>query len=182
MPGVRKLPAELAPAPVEPKRARTTRAKGTETTETPDAPVESAVDAPAAPAGPWGQGDAGDAPEGSVDAVLAGMQSARPVSAPPATTTRRRSNGGGPEPIKGDRSTQWGKGELSNKISEWLRLHPLVNFSATEMTRELNAARAQNGPIAQTGSVAYTLDRLVTAGTALLAQDAPRRYQAAPEK
>lgn len=195
MPGVRKIPAELADALTaaepKPKRNRASKSDDDVPAEVKALPgyvepdgtgsAESAVGASNVVAGPWGNPDAVDAPEGSVDAVLADLQSVAPVSAPPAQAVRRAGRArasGGVEIVKGNRATQWAKGQLVQAIvAQLAAAGPRDDFSATEMTRRLNEARtAETDPIAQNGSVAFALDKMASAGTATLTQDKPRRY------
>ncbi len=143
-------------------------------------------------AGPWGTpGDVeavtGD-PDG-VDGVLADLMAARPVSAPPAPAPRQRANAstdprprreaGGAVPVRGDKSTQWGRGQLAAAIVAVLdERGPEWDCTASGMTKVLNESRAADGtaPIAQAGAVKYALERLVDGGTAVRTSEAPKRY------
>lgn len=177
MPGVRKLPVECAPVAAEPKASGGNRRRKVETVEV--AFVEPAVQPEAAPVpdGPWDGVDGSDAAPGSVDAVLSQMQAVAPVSAPPAPTPRRRNGSTGPAIIKGNRSTQWGKGELVAAITAWMAARRGMSLSPTEVTAGLNLARPDDSaPIAQNGSVAFALDAMSRKGLVDLIQDKPRRY------
>jgi hypothetical protein len=141
-------------------------------------PAESDAEPPNDADGIWGTPEAVDAPEGSLEAVLADLRSVRPVSAPPAPTPRvggQRKEAGGVIAVKGNKATQWQRGQLNSAITEVLFL--LDDGTATDVTRALNLRRADDtAPIAQAGAVKYALEKLVDSGYARRTSEAPKRY------
>jgi hypothetical protein len=141
-------------------------------------PAESDAEPPNDADGIWGTPEAVDAPEGSLEAVLADLRSVRPVSAPPAPTPRvggQRKEAGGVIAVKGNKATQWQRGQLNAAITEVLFL--LDDGTATDVTRALNLRRADDtAPIAQAGAVKYALEKLVDSGYARRTSEAPKRY------
>jgi hypothetical protein len=149
--------------------------------EPPGADAENDAEPSNVVPGPWGSPGDVDAPEGSVEAVLADLQAVRPVSAPPAQTPRAggrpRTEAGGITIVKGNKATQWGRGELAKAISAVLAANPGTEFSATDMTRQLNLSRVkETDPVAQAGAVKYALEKLVEQAGAARTCEAPKRY------
>lgn len=140
--------------------------------------AESDVETPEGPEGPWGTPDPDAVPTDDVGAVLAELQAARPVSAPPAQGVSRRAEAGGVFAVKGNKATQWGRGELAAAIDKvFADRGPEVDFTATDMTRALNQARtSETDPIAQSGAVKYALNKKVEQGTARMTSETPKRY------
>lgn len=146
-------------------------------------------------AGPWGTPGGPEALSGDpdgVDGVLADLMASRPVSAPPAPASRRpravgsgearpRREAGGAVPVRGDRSTQWGRGQLAAAIvAVLIERGPEFDCTASGMTKILNESRADgSAPIAQAGAVKYALENLVKGGGAVRTSEAPKRYTGA---
>lgn len=147
-------------------------------TAAPDA--QTAAETAVAPDGPWGGGDAAGAPSGSLDAILADLQDARPVSAPPAQVARSRTPRADGAPAGGivssGQARAWTRGELEGTLLAEMQKDPDCQYSATSLTKWWNDTRAPDAPVAQSGSVAFALDALVKKGTVRLAQDKPKRY------
>lgn len=149
--------------------------------ETPADGAESDVETLATPEGPWGTGDAGDAPTGSVGAVLADLQAARPVSAPPAVSAspRRTSNRPAGGVVSSGTAPAWARGQCEATLLAMMQVLPDQEHSATSLVKAYNERRADGQPIMQPGSTAFALDAMVKKGTARLTQDKPKRYAAA---
>ena len=149
--------------------------------EAPVAGAESDAEPAVVPDGPWGTGDAGDAPTGSVGAVLAELQSARPVSAPPAVSTspRRTSNRPAGGVVASGTAPAWQRGQCEATLLAMMQALPDVEHSATSLVKTYNDRRADGQPIMQPGSTAFALDAMVKKGTARLTQEKPKRYAAA---
>lgn len=148
--------------------------------ETPAPAAESVADAAVVPDGPWGSGNAGDAPTGSVSAVLADLQSARPVSAPPAqsATPRRTSNRPAGGVVSSGAAPAWTRGQCEATLLGMLQAKPDDEHSATSLVKEYNATRTDGTPVMQPGSTAFALDAMVKKGKARLTQASPKRYAA----
>lgn len=133
------------------------------------------------PDGPWGTPVASDAPSGSVSAVLADLQAARPVSAPPAVSAspRRTSNRPAGGVVSSGAAPAWARGQCEATLLAMMQVLPDAEHSATSLVKAYNDKRAEGQPIMQPGSTAFALDAMVKKGTARLTQEKPKRYAAA---
>lgn len=149
--------------------------------ETPAPAAQSDAEPLPAPDGPWGSGDAGDAPSGSMDAVLADLQAARPVSAPPAQTpaARRTSSSPAGGVVSSGTAPAWTRGQCEATLLAMLQADPDTDHNASSLMKAYNAKRTDGQPVMQGGSTAFALDAMVKKGTARLTQDKPKRYAAA---
>lgn len=108
---------------------------------------------------------------GGMDAVVAFMEDARPVSAapaPPAPRKRARRDPAAPPPVY----ATFERGQLRDAVLSHLQARPAEAdpVTATEVAKALNA---------QTAPVATNLDRMTGKGLVTLVMTEPRRYVAA---